>query len=1001
MEQFLSRMRAWEPAKDLRAVALEFLLVSVGSMLVMAHVYPDMLVTAQVRFTGGHDIMIPFQSAWIHAGYFLRDGVELWNRFDQVNHTFFHLTTGFHGLAPILEGWIFSLIARWFERPGEAFQAFHGIAFFSLATLFRTAGALALLRLYPVPRWARVLTLVVTNTVLAAQAYNGVLTGFLYSLAPIVLYFLVVFFRCVSVTTFLWVVLAFGLAFAQAPLMAVGYFYHSMHFFIVCSIVASGWWAFRARRSGAGAAVRPWSGAGHWLMLGLGFAALAVVIAMSASYLGLTHTYFMEGSGLGGTTGRFSNLFKPIVYITSGDSAGPSLRLFPYVLDFTNNRWWFSWQFMGAAALGLAVIGLFLGQHRERWIFGSTFILILLEQMPRTLTSIGLPAHAIMAFTNPVAVLAMGAQMSMLFMGYFLIVPIALGITAIWERLRDRATVRVGNADVIAVAVLLGGALMSLLALSGLARIVEAEIFVALALSVLAPRFAAVHARPALRAVAIATPVIVILAELYGYSIYLYDVPYNGDRIQARTWEGIVANDGRDVNPVVLDYQNPATFSFPRHVRVQDFPASANTDPQFPSSSAFYFGLSTYMGAYYNTVFLSRVVFYSPRLYELRHLRYAEAMDYPPERANEDHRSRLGKAIAPLLKADDRTLYFVPTGVDAAKVDVAELLRLGAARWIVSLENPAGGAVLGLPDGGVRLPAGWDDDYKRLREEFLRKNPGDDHRADEVLADDREKIQSRARALALAEPVGQPPVRDQVRTFSLTLVGARKRMRSNQPVLARPAETFVEYSFALPDGFPRYMATNLFTADRDSIRLRVNGKELAPAQGHLIRPFTFDVRNVETDRLVVALPTDVPVDTKVSLSVATDGVLKDVEPNRSDATGFHISAPTDGWLVWRTPYEEGWQATDNGRTVPISIANRTSMAVPVTAGENYVLMSYKPASAACCTRQLVRAHFLASPLLGLIVLGMALFGAAAGHGLLPPPTLGSQPARKPRSQPGA
>ena len=79
---------------------------------------------------------------------------------------------------------MFALIAGAFDRPGEAFQTFHVIVFYSLTTLFRTAGALALLSLYPVPRWARVLTLVLTNTILAAQTYNGVLTAFLFSLAP-------------------------------------------------------------------------------------------------------------------------------------------------------------------------------------------------------------------------------------------------------------------------------------------------------------------------------------------------------------------------------------------------------------------------------------------------------------------------------------------------------------------------------------------------------------------------------------------------------------------------------------------------------------------------------------------------------------------------------------------------------------------------------------------------------------------------------------------------
>ena len=895
---------------------------------------------------------------------------------------------------------MFALIAGAFDRPGEAFQTFHVIVFYSLTTLFRTAGALALLSLYPVPRWARVLTLVLTNTILAAQTYNGVLTAFLFSLAPLVLYFLVVFFRRVSIATFLWVVLAFGFTVGQAPLMAVGYFYQPIHLFIFCAVVAFGWWAIKARHSVPAIVVAPKWNARNVLVLGLGLSALAIIGAMSLDYLRvLDSTFFMMGSGRGGTSGRFDHMFAPIELMTSGGSAGPDLNLLPYVLDFTNNRWWFSWQFIGAAVLGLSLIGLTHGRHRERWIFGAAFLLTVLEQTPRHLTSIGLPAHAIMAFTNPFAFLATGAHMLTLFMGYLLIVPIALGITALWARLQEPAAGDSSRiADAIATVVLLAGAAIALITLPGLSRFVEAEIFVALAFCLLLPRIVAVQSRPRLRALAMAAPLVVILADLYGYSIYLYDVPYSGDRIQSRNWEGIgdwradgnEASDGKQINPVVMDYQNPATLTFSRHVRVTDFPASVNTDPDFPSSSAFYFSLQTYMGAYYNTVLLSRVLFYPPRLYEMRHIRYGEAADYTG-RESEDHQNQStdGKAIAPLLKSDTRALYFVPIGVDAADVGLAALLKAGAARWTVSLENPEGGAVQGLPSLGANDDSGsyfgyFDEEYNRAREQFLRINPGDELRVDVALPGLREAGIARARVAMLESmlelPPDLPPMREEQRSFSLTLAGARQRPRVIRPVEALPPEEFVEYSLPLPDGFPRYMATNLFSADRDSIRLSVGGQELAPAQGHLIRPYTFDVRNVATDRLVVALLADQPADTKMALSVTIDGFLKDVQPNRNDTIGLRVVAPANGWLVWRNPYEDGWYATVNGRSVPISIANRTSMAVPVTAGDNEVLLSYKPAGADCCTRQLVQAHLFALPLLGFLVLGAALFGTAAGYG---------------------
>lgn len=908
-----------------RGLLTEFLLVSAASMAIMAWVYPDMLATAQVRFTAGHDIMVPFHSAWAHAGYFLHGGMQLWSRHDQMNHSFFHLGTGFQGLTGIIEGWTFAQLAGLFDRPGEAFQHFHPWAFFSLSTLFRTAGGLALLFLYPIPRWARVLALIVMNTVLASPTYDGLMVGFLYSLAPLVLYFLVVFFRCLTWTSFLWVVLALGLAFAQAPLLAVGYFYMPIHLFVFCAVVAFGWWAIAARRSGTREA-RPDKPGGRrrdWLVLGLAFGALAVILAMNVHYLGImSKTFYIYGSGLTGTSGRFDNMLSPIAFLTSGGTGASMSEMAPFVLDFTENRWWFSWHFIGASVLGLSLVGLTHGRHRERWLYGAAFILVAFAQFPRTLTSFGLPAHLILGFTDPTAFIIGGFHMSLMVSYYFLVVPTGLGISALSQRVQAPAPDgKASVADRVCTALLLAGAVYALLALPLRSGVVEAGIFLALTLCLNAPRLAAMRPAWQVRQLAAAVPVLVILADLGGYAMYMSDVSYTGDRIQPRDWEGLQTADRPKVNPVVIDYQNPATLVFPRHLRLADFPAAVNTDPGFPSSSAYYFSLQTYVGAYFNTVFQRRAL-YPPRTYEMRHIQYQEATDYTGRPESEDTRSSEGKALYPLLSGDDRSAYFVPVGVDRTQVTLKMLVDAAASRWAVVLKSPDGAPVHGAL---AALPA---------------------------VAPERTELP------------------DETRTFRLTLADARQRARDG----------FVEYSLPLPDGFPAYVATNLFSADRDLIRLTVQGKELAPAQGRLIRPDTFDVRNVATDRLVVALPADQPAGTALELTVAIDGLVKDVKPNTNDTTGLHIVAPADGWLVWRMPYEEGWRATVNGQGVPVSLANHTGMAVPVKQGPSTVEFSYKTAPGDCCTRQLVQAHLFASPLLGLLVLGLTLGGAVAGYG---------------------
>ncbi|SMF86027.1 hypothetical protein, partial [Tistlia consotensis] len=492
-------------------------------------------------------------------------------------------------------------------------------------------------------------------------------------------------------------------------LIAVGYFYMPIHFFVFASAAAAGWWAFQARRARALSPSPTPRPAHRWLALSrrqaiplaVGYGALAMVLAMNLDYLHLLgSTFYVAASGLTGTSGRFDKLFAPIAFLTRGDG-GPDVALLPsFALDFTENRWWFSWQWIGAASLGLALIGLTHGRHRERWLYAAAFVLTILLQFPRQVLSFGLPANLISAFTNPFAFLAVHTHMSMLLMAYFLIVPIGLGLTALWRRAEAGAAEEGRLADAIATTVLLTGAVYALVALPLASALESAAVFAALALCLLAPRLAFLRRGSRLRALAVALPLAAVAADLWGYSVYLADVPYTGDRIQPRSFKGLEANDGREINPVVIDYQNPATLPFPRHVRVAPDPVAPTSDPAFPTDFAVYFIRQIYMGAYFDTVFLSRH-FNPPHIYELRQIRYAQASNL----GNRENRpSPDDRALYPLLKSDDRALFFAPVAVAADKVGPAALVAADAGRWAVSLADPAGGAVPGTSDSLPEAP---------------------------------------------------------------------------------------------------------------------------------------------------------------------------------------------------------------------------------------------------------------------------------------------------------
>jgi hypothetical protein len=57
-----------------------------------------------------------------------------------------------------------------------------------------------------------------------------------------------------------------------------------------------------------------------------------------------------------------------------------------------------------------------------------------------------------------------------------------------------------------------------------------------------------------------------------------------------------------------------------------------------------------------------------------------------------------------------------------------------------------------------------------------------------------------------------------------------------------------------------------------------------------------------------------------------------------------LDAPADGWLLLRQLYDAGWRARIDGESVPVTRANLTRMAVPVTAGPHAVELRYLPLS---------------------------------------------------------
>jgi hypothetical protein len=867
-----------------REVWRETFSVASLSFLLMCILRPEFFVAAQIRFTGGHDIEVPFTAAFMHAEYFMNGAVDLWNRFEQFNNSYLHLGGMIHSPIAVLEGALFAPFREFLTRPGEAFHHFHAIAYYFIACLVRTAGGVALLSLFGVGGLSRVICLVLLNTVMAGQTYVGNLTGFTYSLCPLIIFFIEYLRRERQFVLVFWTLAALTTAFSTTPLFALSYFYLPVHFLIFGQAILAAVEWYKSRTKKRTSSHLPWK---RW-DLGLGALAIVWIGATNLKlFLVMAKTYSLFGSGLNGTSGRFGRALNPVAYFRGVMGGAPWHEFFKNVMNFEFNDWIHSWMYVGALTFGLSIVGLILSRRREKWVYAATVVLVILVQFDRQAFSIGHIAHVISAFTNPFSFLTVNFHMSSLFVFYFMLPLVAFGLEELHARRgppKTRKAMAIGVLICVAVfSVLENPKGPAVLSVAVLAILITLLLF---------------HRKD--KQLSVGLLFMALLMDLVGFRRFLQVTPYTNDKIQPRLFKGL-----EDSGPVVIDYQNPEAMPLPMHLYVgpeRDLagPESPSTDPMYPGP-AVYFVRSDDPGAFFHTIFCSRN-FAKKRLYEQRHIQYVTADEDP---ILERH-----------LTQHDSFIYHAQVALDADKHSLSEL----------TTARVDDRAVL-LKDSGAESPVGISSSLPKLI---------------------------------------SPPSPLALEKFALDVAAGTLR--------ARPE--LVELDIPLPKEFPNWMNTTIFGRDRKTIRLKVDGKEYVAAQGHLIRPYTFDVGNVRTGFLVAALPT-AQTPASIVLEVDRDPIIKSVWRRTNDVIGLDYMAPSDGWLVMRNPYEEGWRATVDGARTPVHIANTTSMAVRVHRGLNKVLFEYKPGFS--LHRILVYGYIVFAPLLLFLVVAKALHLAAVSQ----------------------
>lgn len=153
------------------------------------------------------------------------------------------------------------------------------------------------------------------------------------------------------------------------------------------------------------------------------------------------------------------------------------------------------------------------------------------------------------------------------------------------------------------------------------------------------------------------------------------------------------------------------------------------------------------------------------------------------------------------------------------------------------------------------------------------------------------------------------------------------------------------YSLKLPPGFPAYLATGILSDDITLFKFKLGDKEFTPEQGNLVQAYTFDIQNMETGKLAIALPTDYPASNMKGVLIYpqnyTEGIV-DIWRYEPDNLGFDYKADQDGWLVMHYPYDKRWVMTVDGVKQDIFRANYSFITIPIQKGNHKILLQYWP-----------------------------------------------------------
>jgi hypothetical protein len=607
------------------------LLHSILSYFFLILIYPDFFLTGSIRFTSSHTVANSFQAALMHTKYVNNLNFEFWSFYDQSNHTFTHLAQGFHTFLAIIEAFFYNLFS--FFSSSNFFQIYHSVFSQFICIFFRTVGIVLILDLYKTNKFLYFILITSINVLISSIINIGYEAGWLYSLLPILIYYLIVFLKKNNIVPLIFFLVFYIFAFSQSPLLAMGYFFLPFHFIFTIYILFFFYNFFFRKNLIFNSAYANFFDFNiklnrfYYLLI----ISIIVIILFNFSYfLILNKTYALTGSlgYYGIEESRFDRIFNPVKYFKSfivnfrcvngHNPAGEcsTFGLLTYLLNFKNNEWYHAPAFIGSSVVLISLIGLIFSKNYEKWYFALVVVYIVALQGPRDVLffDINFYANLINAFLNPFSFLIQHTHMTLLMLPFFLMPLFIMGTNFIYEKMFVKK-----NLYKVFIFFLINILILTYVFKINLENNVIFLYFIIFAILFL---ILLLGKKNLIKKIKILLIAFCFLLDSYALKIYLNNISFSGERIGQ-----IKVDIPNRPGSHFIDFPNPKisenSFEFLQLVPKITKLNSEETSTQKKSIDDLYFSRQLYIGEFYKKIFFWRYL-EKPIIYELRPKIYSD-----------------------------------------------------------------------------------------------------------------------------------------------------------------------------------------------------------------------------------------------------------------------------------------------------------------------------------------------------------------------------------------